>query len=63
MFQEIKKTTGGLYPFCRPFGIVHQNEYNPLAAGAWVQAGAKCERLILFRVVSLVFRIACMDFV
>jgi hypothetical protein len=45
------------------YGIVHQNEYNPLAAGAWVQAGAKCERLILFRVVSLVFRIACMDFV
>ncbi len=63
MFQEIKKTTGGLYPFCRPFGILRQNEYNPLMAGAWVQEGAKLELLILFRVVSLEFRIACMAFV
>jgi hypothetical protein len=32
-------------------------------AGAWVQEGAKLELLILFRVVSLEFRIACMAFV
>ena len=61
---ETKKTAGMLNSSCPlMFVILRQNEYNPLMAGAWVQEGAKLELLILFRVVSLEFRIACMAFV
>jgi len=35
MFQDIKKTTGGLYPFCRPF-MAYVNKTNTIHLKVWL---------------------------